>query len=43
MVLGFDGGGFFGARFFFTDSMAAFLEAGYTGLTYAKAGVTLAL
>ncbi|MCR4715488.1 MAG: hypothetical protein K5751_14055 [Treponemataceae bacterium] len=43
MKLGFDGGGYGGVRFFFTDSMAAFLEAGYTGLTYAKVGVTLGL
>ncbi|MCR4940365.1 MAG: hypothetical protein K5930_09715 [Treponemataceae bacterium] len=39
----FDAGGVTGARWFFTDSMAAFLEAGYTGLTYAKAGVSFLL
>lgn len=36
----FDWGGTFGVRWAFTDSMAAFFETGYTGLTYAKAGVS---
>ena len=35
-----DWGGNAGLRWAFKDSMAAFVEFGYTGLTYAKVGVT---
>ncbi len=40
---GFDYGGVAGARWAFSKSMAAFFETGYTGLTYAKAGITFIL
>lgn len=39
----FDGGGVTGARWAFTNNMAGFLELGYTGLTYAKLGITFIL
>ena len=42
-TFGIDFGGVAGARWAFTKTMAAFLETGYTGLTYAKVGITFIL
>ena len=42
-VVGPDIGGAVGAHWAFSDTMAAFLEFGYTGLTYTKLGVSFIL